>query len=366
MQQHHANNDSRSLGLHPWLARLRDPQQEAAYLRLPVPGQTHGWPLLALHAGASAAFGAALLPSDYWPLTLAWCLAVACALWQALRAQASGPCREAACNTVLVLGMAGFLLGFSLRDADASWHGMAFCALLLLPYAGITQGLLCAAGQGSAASLAWLCLQDGSQAADAATLLALNLGGVCASHGWQRQRRAHFIQRSVLLEQAMRDHLTGCYNRRYLDERLLDAELARSQRHGLSLTAILCDIDHFKRINDVHGHAAGDAVLRTVAALLGGATRQGIDSVVRHGGEEFLLILPETDLEGGMRLAERLRASLARQTATTASFGVASIDCQAGAPAPDASALVAAADTLLYQAKHAGRNCVRAAMLDTL
>lgn len=366
MQQHHASNDSRSLALHPWLARLRDPQQEAAYLRLPAPGQTHGWPPLALYASASLAFGAALLPPDCWPLALAWCLAMACALWQALRSPATGPCREAARRTVLALGMAGFLTSFSLRDADAAWHAMAFCALLLLPYAGITQGTRHAAGLGGAASLAWFCLHGASQAADAATLLALNLGGVCASHGLQRQRRAQFMQRRILLEQAMRDHLTGCYNRRYLDERLLDAELARSQRHGLSLTAILCDIDHFKRINDVHGHAAGDAALRTVAALLGDATRRGIDSVVRHGGEEFLLILPETDLAGGVRLAERLRASLARQTATTASFGVVTIDCRPGAPAPDASALVAAADKLLYQAKHAGRNCVRAAMLAPL
>ena len=174
------------------------------------------------------------------------------------------------------------------------------------------------------------------------------------------------LQHAILAEQAVRDHLTGCYNRRYLDEHLLGAELARSQRHGLCLTAILCDLDHFKRINDAHGHAAGDAVLRTFAALLGNATRRGIDSVVRHGGEEFLLILPETDLAGGVRLAERLRDGLAQHIGTTASFGVASLACAPDSPAPCAATLVNAADRLLYHAKHAGRDCVRAAMLDAL
>ena len=147
---------------------------------------------------------------------------------------------------------------------------------------------------------------------------------------------------------------------------MLGAELARSKRHGLCLTAILCDLDHFKRINDAHGHAAGDDVLRTFATLLGNATRHGIDSVVRHGGEEFLLILPETDLAGGVRLAERLRAGLLQHIGTTASFGVACIAFAPGGQTCGPDALVAAADSLLYQAKHAGRNCVRAAMLDAL
>lgn len=330
-------------------------------LRNPAP-----LPLLTLHAGASASFAVALLPPAGWPLGLACCLLILAMLLRALRAPAAQPGSAASGTALLALDLLVFLLCYALRETDAGWHATAFCILLVAPYAGITRQLLGAAGLAIVASLAWLGLQDDFQAGNAATLLLLNLTGLCASHGQQRQRRAHVLQHAILAEQAVRDHLTGCYNRRYLDEHLLGAELARSQRHGLCLTAILCDLDHFKRINDAHGHAAGDAVLRTFAGLLGNATRRGIDSVVRHGGEEFLLILPETDLAGGVRLAERLRDGLARHIGTTASFGVASLACTPDSRAPGAAALVAAADRLLYQAKHAGRDCVRAAMLDAL
>lgn len=341
MLRHHATDDSRSLALHP---------------------------LLALHAGASAVFGTVLLPSACWPLALACCLAIASAVLLALRAPAAGPGREAACATLLTLGLAVFLLCFALREArtDAGWHAIALCTLLAVPYAGVTRHMRGGAGVACVASLAWLGLQDAVSPGSAAALLMFNLTGICASYQLLRQRRSHCLQHAILAEQAVRDHLTGCYNRRYLDEHLLGTELARAQRHGLHLTAILCDLDHFKRINDAHGHAAGDAVLRTFAGLLGNATRRGVDSVVRHGGEEFLLILPETDLAGGVRLAERLRASLPQHIGATASFGVASIACAPGSQAPAAATLVAGADSLLYQAKHAGRNCVRAAMLETL
>ncbi|WP_161784174.1 GGDEF domain-containing protein [Janthinobacterium sp. RA13] len=330
-------------------------------LRKPAP-----LPLLALHAGASAILAVALLPPAGWPLGLACCLLILAMLLRALHAPAAQPGSAASGTALLALDLLVFLLCYALREADASWHATAFCILLVAPYAGVTRHLLAGAGLAFVASLAWLGLQDDFQAGNAATVLLLNLTGLCASHGQQRQRRAHVLQHAILAEQAVRDHLTGCYNRRYLDEHLLGAELARSQRHGLCLTAILCDLDHFKRINDAHGHAAGDAALRNFAALLGNATRRGIDSVVRHGGEEFLLILPETDLAGGVRLAERLRDGLAQHIGTTASFGVASLACTPGSPAPGAPALVNAADRLLYQAKHAGRNCVRAAMLDAL
>ena len=320
-------------------------------------------PLLALYAIGSATFGAALLPASCWPLAAAFCCAMAGTLAWALRAPDTGHCRDAAGCVVLVMGMAGFLLCFSLRASDASWHPMAFCALLLAPYGGITQRMLCGAGLGIAASVAWLCLQDGMPAGSATTLLALNLGGIGAAHGQRRQRNEQDKALALLADQAVRDHLTGCYNRRYLDEHLLGTELARSQRHGLCLTAIMCDLAHFKRINDAHGHARGDEVLRIFAGLLGNAIRRGIDSVVRHGGEEFLLILPETDLAGGVRLAERLRASLPRHIATTASFGVASIHFTPGGRHLNAATLIAAADTQLYQAKRAGRDCVKAAML---
>lgn len=330
-------------------------------IRMPAP-----LPLLALHAGASATLATALLPPGGWPLALACCLVILAMLLRAWHAPAARPGRPASATALLALDLLVFLLCYALRETDASWHATAFCILLVAPYAGVTRHLLAGAGLAIVASLAWLGMQDDFQASNAANLLLLNLTGLCAGHGQQRQRRARILQHAILAEQAVRDHLTGCYNRRYLDEHLLGAELARSQRHGLCLTAILCDIDHFKRINDAHGHAAGDAVLRTFAALLGNATRHGIDSVVRHGGEEFLLILPETDLTGGVRLAERLRDGLAQHIGTTASFGVVTLACAPDSQAPCAATLVNAADRLLYQAKHAGRNCVRAAMLDAL
>ncbi|KAB8055605.1 diguanylate cyclase [Janthinobacterium rivuli] len=366
MHLHHATDDIRKPAPLPLPARLHDPQQQAAPLRLAPACDTHAWPLLALHAGASAAFAAALLPTAGWPLALTCCLLILVLLLRAVRAAATQPGRSACGTALLALDLIVFLLCYALRETDADWHATAFCLLLAAPYAGLTRHLLDGAVLAIVASLAWFGLQDDFQAGSAATLLLLNLSGIVAGHGQQRQRRAHLRRHAILAEQAVRDHLTGCYNRRYLDEHLLGAELARSQRHGLCLTAILCDLDHFKRINDAHGHAAGDAVLRTFAALLGNATRRGIDSVVRHGGEEFLLILPETDLAGGVRLAERLRAGLVRHIGTTASFGVASHVCAPDSQAPDAAALVAAADSLLYQAKHAGRDCVRAAMLDAL
>ncbi|MCC7600915.1 GGDEF domain-containing protein [Janthinobacterium sp. FW305-129] len=366
MHLHHATDDIRKPAPPPLPARLHDPQQEAAPPRPASACGTHAWPLLVLHAGASAIFAAALLPPAGWPLALACCLVILAMLLRALRPPGAQPGRAASGTALLALDLLVFLLCYALRETDAGWHATAFCLLLAAPYAGITRHLLGGAGLAVVASLAWLGLQDELQAGSAATLMLLNLTGLCAGHGQQRQRRAHVLQHAMLTEQAMRDHLTGCYNRRYLDEHLLGAELARSRRHGLCLTAILCDLDHFKRVNDAHGHAAGDDVLRTFAALLGNATRRGIDSVVRHGGEEFLLILPETDLAGGVRLAERLRAGLVQHIGTTASFGVASVACAPGRQAPGAAALVAAADRLLYQAKHAGRNCVRAAMLDAL
>jgi diguanylate cyclase (GGDEF)-like protein len=323
-------------------------------------------PSLALHAGASAVFAAALLPPAGWPLALACCLVILVMLLRTLRAPAAQSCRAASGSALLALDLLAFLLCYALRESDTGWHTTAFCTLLAAPYAGIMGRMPGSAGLAIVASLAWLGLQDDLQASNAATLLVFNLAGICACHSQQRQHREHLLQHAVLAEQAVRDHLTGCYNRRYLDEHLLGAELARSKRHGLCLTAILCDLDHFKRINDAHGHAAGDAVLRTFAILLGNATRRGIDSVVRHGGEEFLLILPETDLAGGVRLAERLRAGLTQHIGTTASFGVACISFAPGSQASGPAALIAAADKLLYQAKHAGRNCVRAAMLETL
>jgi diguanylate cyclase (GGDEF)-like protein len=160
--------------------------------------------------------------------------------------------------------------------------------------------------------------------------------------------------------QASTDSLTGLANRRTLDEELV-LEWRRADRVGDSLAFILLDLDDFKQVNDTHGHQAGDAVLRTVGQVLLEGIRQ-VDLAGRYGGEEFALILPETDLPGALKLAERLRVSLettpvhlaeGKTLQATASFGVALKD-----ELPSADELVTVADEALYAAKRAGKNRV--------
>ncbi len=167
-----------------------------------------------------------------------------------------------------------------------------------------------------------------------------------------------------IIEMAITDELTGLRNRRYIGQRLRE-ELARSQRHGRRCACILFDIDHFKKVNDAHGHAAGDAVLRGVAVAAKGALRES-DLLGRWGGEEFLAVLPETDLAGAGLIAERLRVALeamrvefeGRILSATVSLGV--VDALPGhdPDARDAERMVARADEVLYRAKSAGRNRV--------
>ena len=168
-------------------------------------------------------------------------------------------------------------------------------------------------------------------------------------------------QRNRIL--SITDALTGAYNRRYLMEQL-PRELERCRRYGYPLSVLMCDADHFKKINDVRGHAAGDEVLQQFAARAQKSIRTNSDWVARYGGEEFFIILPETPYEGAMQVAEKLRdlisgtpfATRAGDIAVTASFGVAST----GPQGPDISlkvdALIRIADECLYQSKQKGRN----------
>lgn len=163
-------------------------------------------------------------------------------------------------------------------------------------------------------------------------------------------------------EAAMTDGLTGLFNRKHTDERL-EAELAYAVRHATPLSVALLDVDFFKRVNDTHGHAAGDAVLCAVAKSMSQALRAE-DVVGRYGGEEFLVIARGTGLDEALRMADRLRAKLAAQPIVfegiaipvTASIGVSSTACCAQ-PVTRA-ALVALADERLYRAKETGRNRV--------
>ncbi|HXH89825.1 MAG TPA: GGDEF domain-containing protein, partial [Gaiellaceae bacterium] len=133
----------------------------------------------------------------------------------------------------------------------------------------------------------------------------------------------------------------------------------QATRSQLPLAAVLCDLDHFKQINDVYGHGKGDEALAAASATMR-ATLRDSDLVGRYGGEEFLILLPDTDLDGAVVLAEKLCAEIARievpdvDRAITASFGVAAYP----ADAPDGEMLVRMADRALYGAKARGRNCV--------
>jgi two-component system cell cycle response regulator len=167
-----------------------------------------------------------------------------------------------------------------------------------------------------------------------------------------------------LAELSMLDGLTRLFNHRAIYQRLAE-ELARSRRYGHELAVVICDLDHFKQVNDTHGHLAGDAVLRSATAAMRPCLR-GPDIIGRYGGEEFLVVLPESDLEAGRQAAERLRRALSSavipvasgsEVRITGSFGVAAaseLDTSASA-----QGLVSLADARLYEAKSAGRDCIR-------
>ena len=159
------------------------------------------------------------------------------------------------------------------------------------------------------------------------------------------------------------DALTGVFNRRYLMEQLAK-ELERSARYQHPLSLMLCDVDHFKRINDTYGHQTGDETLVQFSLVLRSCLRE-TDWVARYGGEEFVIVLPETNLSAAAQVAERCRSALAKdplKTGTqvlpvTASFGVSG--WQEGVPVgADSAKLIAVADTGVYASKQGGRNRV--------
>lgn len=147
------------------------------------------------------------------------------------------------------------------------------------------------------------------------------------------------------------DPLTGLRNRRALDE-CLHSLFALAGRYGGTFSLAIFDIDHFKRINDEQGHLQGDSILRQVARSLDDSVRD-TDTVARFGGEEFVVLMPETNLEGACIFAERARATIAKQLGVTVSGGVAQ-----ATEGDSAETLVSRADAALYSAKSGGRNLV--------
>jgi len=181
----------------------------------------------------------------------------------------------------------------------------------------------------------------------------------------KRAENALLKSEALLREQSVRDHLTGVFNRRYMEE-TLERELLRAARKGLSLGIIMLDVDDFKRFNDSHGHAAGDAILRELSNLLIKHVR-GEDIPSRYGGDEFIIILPDASQEVTLERAELLRkhaqhlnVQFEDQTLgrITLSLGVANFPNN-GTTSP---ALLKAVDAVLYRAKHEGRNRVVAAI----
>lgn len=175
------------------------------------------------------------------------------------------------------------------------------------------------------------------------------------------------VNRARLLRSGFTDVLTGWHNRRYLQLRLGE-ELARARREQTHLACLMLDIDHFKRINDTWGHAAGDAVLRELANRIDAEVRAS-DVAARYGGEEFVILLPRTEASAAVGLAERVRRAVASSpyalpggssVAVTASIGIAGV--LPAAQAKDlktlGEALIARSDVALYRAKSAGRDQV--------
>ncbi len=175
------------------------------------------------------------------------------------------------------------------------------------------------------------------------------------------------VNRARLLRSGFTDVLTGWHNRRYLQVRLHE-ELARARRDQKNVVCLMIDVDHFKRINDTWGHAAGDAVLQELAGRIDSQVRAS-DVAARYGGEEFVVLLPDTRIDSGVLLAERIRAAVssaryeipsAEPQTITASIGIAGVT-----PGPDdddlktlGDSLIARADVALYKAKAEGRDRV--------
>ena len=174
-------------------------------------------------------------------------------------------------------------------------------------------------------------------------------------------RTQHLVK--MLEQKAQLDGLTGLWNRRYFDQRMIQ-EISEAKRYSRPLSLVLCDIDRFKRLNDQFGHPFGDFVLDRVAQKLSGGRTS--DIACRYGGEEFGLILPSTNIQHGHEVAERLRIEIESilwsnkpDLVVTASFGICDTENVGEEATPEA--LLEMTDSALYKAKQAGRNRVESA-----
>jgi diguanylate cyclase (GGDEF)-like protein len=177
------------------------------------------------------------------------------------------------------------------------------------------------------------------------------------------------VANTELDKKSKQDRLTGLFNRGYMDEEL-PREIRRAKRSGQDLTLMMLDIDHFKALNDQHGHLLGDLVLTQLAELLQDLTQRGGDRVFRYGGEEFAILLPATDEIGARETANRIADAIRTmpiqyhdmQLQITVSIGIAVYYAATMEVTPEA--FIGAADDALYQAKNAGRDQIRLARIE--
>jgi diguanylate cyclase (GGDEF)-like protein len=199
----------------------------------------------------------------------------------------------------------------------------------------------------------------------AAIMLACAYISLEAKHRLERGHKYNFLRRlrermhrDEAENEASRDALTGLSNRRHFDDR---ATALAAAAEPSPITLVMIDIDHFKLFNDRYGHQAGDHCLKRVAGVLSAALRGQDDLAIRFGGEEFLLLLPQTPLETGLQIAERVRRAIEtmaipHEASPTSPVVTASLGIAAGPTTTPIEPLLAQADTALYQAKNAGRN----------
>jgi diguanylate cyclase (GGDEF)-like protein/PAS domain S-box-containing protein len=181
------------------------------------------------------------------------------------------------------------------------------------------------------------------------------------AHVLDRHRLKSEVSQAMrkMADMSVRDELTGLYNRRYMNE-VLDREYSRAKRYNSDLACLLIDMDFFKQINDSYGHIFGDHVLRSFAGMLRDNVRES-DFCFRYGGEEFMVLLPSTDIEGANNTAEKLRTMVEAklfedgQHSTHLTISVGSVSLKRHAP-PDMRSMLAFADKALYRAKSDGRN----------
>jgi two-component system, cell cycle response regulator len=189
-------------------------------------------------------------------------------------------------------------------------------------------------------------------------LLMLGVG-LIASEILRRTRLQTFVAHQELQQLASTDPLTGLNNRRSIEPQL-ESEVSRARRHHAHLSVLIADLDHFKRVNDQYGHVVGDGMLCEVARRIETLLRKE-DRAARWGGEEFLVLLPETDLEQAEIVAEKIREAIASRPVAVNGFRIPltiSIGVAAWADDADAESLIRRADKGLYRAKGSGRNRV--------